>query len=412
MNDIDINKIRKEFAFLKEENIDKVGKKIIYLDSAATAQKPDIVIESITDYYKYSNSNPGRSAHFLGHKASEELEDSRKTIARYLNSDTDEIIFTRSATDGINIVAGTWGIDNLNEGDEIITTIIEHHANFVPWQELSKKKNIKINIVDIDEDNNLKIDEIYSHLNENTKLVAITAASNVTAEILNLKEIIAKIKEFNENIKVMVDATQLLTFRKVDVKEINCDFLVFSGHKIYGPMGIGILFAKKEILKDMKPYQYGGGMIEYVYIDNTNYRDIPTKFEAGTLNVGGAIGLKTAIEWIENIGIDNIQKHEKELLEYTIEKIKDIKNIKLIHSTKDTSALLSFVFLDIHAHDIASILDSFGIAIRAGHHCAMPIHTRLNISASARVSFGIFNTKEEIDYFAEKLLEARRIMGK
>lgn len=412
MQEFNVEKIRKEFAFLNKDNLNKVGKKIIYFDSAATSQKPKIVIDAISDYYKFSNANPGRSSHFLGIKSSKFLDESRETVARYLNADKEEIIFTRSSTDGINMVAGTWGIENFKEGDEIITTILEHHANFLPWQELAKEKKLKINIVDIDENNNLKIDEIYKKLNKNTKMLAITAASNVTGEIINLKPIISKVRKYNKDIKILVDATQYLTFDKIDVKDIDCDFLVFSGHKLYGPMGIGVLFGKSEILKNMKPYQYGGGMIEYVYTDKSSYQEIPIKFEAGTINVEGAVGLKTAIDWLEEIGVEEIKKYELELKKYLINKIIKIKNIKIFNSINNGTAIVSFAFSDIHAHDITTILDSFGIAVRAGHHCAMPLHNRLGVSATVRVSFAIFNTKEEIDFFVEKLLEARKIMGK
>lgn len=413
MRVLNIDKIREEFSFLRKENIDKVGKKIIYFDSAATSQKPDIVINAISDYYKYSNANAGRSAHFLGFKADKLIKEARKTVANFINSSEEEVIFTRSATDGINLVASVLGKEDLNEGDEIITTIIEHHANFVPWQELAKEKKLKLNIVDIDDNCNLKVDEIFKYLNKNTKILAITAASNVTAEIINLKEIIKKIRKFNKEIIVVVDATQYISCKKVDVKEFDCDFLVFSGHKIYAPMGIGILYGKKEILEKVSPYQYGGSMIEYVYKDKSSYRDIPNKFEAGTLNVEGITGLKIAIDWLENIGIENIKKYEDELVEYTLQKMKNIENIQIFRTTnKDSTALISFNFKDIHPHDISSILDSFGIATRAGHHCAMPLHTRLNIPATSRISFAIFNTKKEVDFFIEKLLEVRKIMGK
>ena len=411
MYNLDIDNIRNQFAFLREK--EKVGKDVIYFDSAATSQKPEIVINAISDYYKYSNANTGRSAHFLGIKATDLLEESRKTIAKFLNAFTDEIIFTKSATDGINLVAGTWGKQYLNEGDEIITTIIEHHANFVPWQQLAKEKNLKLNIVDVDENCNLKVDEIYQYLNENTKLLAITAASNVTAEIIDVKEIIRRVREFNKDIKILVDATQSVVFSKTDVKDIDCDFLVFSGHKIYGSMGIGILYGKLEVLQNMKPYQYGGRMIEYVYKDDTSFSNPPSRFEAGTLNVEGAIGLKTAIDWLEDLGIENIKKYEDELVRYTLEKMEGIEKLRIFRAKdRNTVPLISFDFEDVHPHDITSILDSFGIATRSGHHCAMPIHTRLQIPATTRVSYSVFNTKEEIDFFIEKLLMVREIMGK
>ena len=408
----DINKIRKEFEFLKDENIDNVGKKIIYFDSAATSQKPNCVLDSVLDYYKFSNSNTGRSAHFLGDKATKLLEESRGKVAEYINSNIDEIIFTKSATESINLVASTWGKDNLEKDDEIITTILEHHANFVPWQELSKDKGFKINIVELDNDNNLKFDDIFKFLNKKTKLVTITAASNVTAEIIDLEMIIKKIKEYNKDIVVLVDATQLLAHRKINIKNIDCDFLVFSGHKIYGPMGIGVLFGKKDLLEKMRPYQYGGQMIEYVYKDKTKYQKPPMRFEAGTLNIGGIVGLKRAIEWMEEIGLDNIKKHEDILINYLLDKIKDIENIQIFRSNKETLPLVSFNFTDIHAHDITTILDSYSIATRSGHHCAMALHTYLNTPATTRVSLSVFNTKEEIDIFVEKLKEIRKVMGK
>lgn len=409
---LNIEEIRKEFPFLDEKEIDKVGKKVIYFDSAATSQKPLKVIESVADYYKYSNSNPGRSAHFLGSKASNILEESRKVVSDYINSDANEIVFTRSATDGINLVASTWGKYNLNPGDEIITTIIEHNSNYIPWRELANENDIKINIIDVDESYNLKTNKIYEFLNENTKLITITAASNVTGEIINLKEIIAKVKEYNKDIKIIVDATQFVSFDKIDVKDINCDFLVFSGHKLYAPMGVGVLFGKKELLENMKPYQFGGGMVEYLNADSANYKEIPNKFEAGTLNVGSIVGLKTAIEWLNYIGIDDIQEYEKNLIEYALEKIIELENIRIIRSNNSAVPLISFMFSDIHAHDVTSILDSFGIATRSGHHCAMLVHNYLNIPATVRISLSVFNTKEEIDFFIDKLKEVRKIMVK
>lgn len=410
---MNIEKIREEFKFLNKENIDKVGKDIIYFDSAATSQKPNIVIDAISNYYKFSNSNTGRSAHYLGDKATSVLENARKRIAEYINANKDEIVFTKSATESLNLLASSIS-ENLNKGDEIITTILEHHANFVPWIEIANKKNLKVNIVNLEDNMKLNLDELYSYLNENTKVLTITGASNVTGEIIDLKNIINKVRKYNKDIIIIIDATQLIVHSSVDVKELDCDYLVFSGHKIYGPMGIGVLFGKTEKLNSLKPYQYGGNMVDYVYTDKAEYKMAPDKFEAGTLNVAGAEGLRVAIDWLEDKNINDIKKYEDELKKYAYNKMKEIENIEIfsLNNEFDTVPLISFQFSDIHPHDITTILDSFGIATRSGHHCAMPLHTYFDIAATTRVSFSIFNTIEEIDYFIEKLLEVRKIMGK
>ena len=410
---MNIEKIREEFKFLNKENIDKVGKDIIYFDSAATSQKPNIVIDAISNYYKFSNSNTGRSAHYLGDKATSVLENARKRIAEYINANKDEIVFTKSATESLNLLASSIS-ENLNKGDEIITTILEHHANFVPWIEIANKKNLKVNIVNLEDNMKLNLDELYSYLNENTKVLTITGASNVTGEIIDLKNIINKVRKYNKDIIIIIDATQLIVHSSVDVKELDCDYLVFSGHKIYGPMGIGVLFGKTEKLNSLKPYQYGGNMVDYVYTDKAEYKMAPDKFEAGTLNVAGAEGLRVAIDWLEDKNINDIKKYENELKKYAYNKIKEIENIEIfsLNNEFDTVPIISFQFSDIHPHDITTILDSFGIATRSGHHCAMPLHTYFDIAATTRVSFSIFNTTKEIDYFIEKLLEVRKIMGK
>lgn len=405
-----INEKRKEFAFLDEKNISEVGKKVIYLDSAATSQKPDCVIDAVSDYYRFSNANTDRSAHFLGMKATEQLEEARKKVAEFLNADYDEIVFVKGATEGINLIASTYGEESVKEGDKILTTILEHHANFLPWQELAKKKGAVLDIAKLDEKYNLKIDDILNKITEKTKIVAITGASNVTGEVPDVSQIVKKAHEFGG--KIVFDASQIIGHRKIDVKKMDIDFAVFSGHKMYGPMGIGVVYIKRENIEKMPPYQFGGNMIDYVYLDKSEYKKNFKKFEAGTLNIAGVVGLKRAIEWIEETGLEDIEKHENELANYCIDEMSKIENIKIFRTTKDAVPVISFIFTDIHPHDITTILDSYNIATRAGHHCAMPLHTFLGVSATTRISFSVFNTKQDVDELIKALKKMREIFFK
>ena len=405
---MDIEKIRNDFSYLDAK---KVGKDVIYLDTAATSQKPNKVIEAVDAYYKYKNANPHRGAHYLSWVATEAYENGRNVIKKFINAGSrNEIVYTKTTTEALNLLAYSYGLDNLKAGDEILITILEHHANLVPWQMVAKATGAKLVYAYLKEDASLDYDDLRAKINDKTKIVSITGASNVTGEIIDVKKIIAWAKEVGAT--TIVDGAQLIAHKKVDVRDLDCDFLVFSGHKIYAPMGIGVLYGKAELLDKMKPFNLGGDMIEYVYEDYSTFAKAPLKFEAGTPNVGGVIGLVEAIKYVEEIGMDHIHKHEMELTEYAYDLIKDIENIKLVHpKSAEEGALISFTFTDIHPHDISSILDSKGIAVRSGHHCAMPLHTYLGISSTARASFAIYNTREEVEIFAKELRNVRKVMG-
>ena len=405
---MDIEKIRNDFSYLDSQ---KVGKDVIYLDTAATSQKPNRVIEAVDSYYKYKNANPHRGAHYLSWVATEAYENGRDVIKKFINAGSrNEIVYTKTTTEALNLLAYSYCLDNLKAGDEILITILEHHANLVPWQMVAKATGAKLVYAYLKEDASLDYDDLKAKINDKTKIVSITGASNVTGEIIDVKKIITWAKEVGAT--TIVDAAQLIAHKKVDVRDLDCDFLVFSGHKIYAPMGIGVLYGKAELLDKMKPFNLGGDMIEYVYEDYSTFAKAPLKFEAGTPNVGGVIGLVEAIKYVEEIGMENIHAHEMELTEYAYDLIKDIENIKIVHpKSAEEGALISFTFTDIHPHDIASILDSKGIAVRSGHHCAMPLHTYLGISSTARASFAIYNTKEEVEIFAKELRNVRKVMG-
>lgn len=405
---MNIEKIRKDFAYLDKE---KVGKEVIYLDTAATSQKPNCVIDAVDSYYRYKNANPHRGAHYLSWVATEAYENGREVIKNFINAKSrNEIVYTKTTTEALNLLAYSYGLDNLKPGDEILITILEHHANLVPWQMVAKATGAKLVFAYLNEDMSLNYEDIKSKINEKTKIVSITAASNVTGEIVDVKRVISWAKEVKAT--TIVDAAQIIAHKKIDVIDLDCDFLVFSGHKMYAPMGIGVLYGKYDLLDKMKPFNLGGDMIEYVYENESTFAKAPLKFEAGTPNVGGVIGLIEAIKYIEDMGFENIHKHEMDLTHYAYDLMKDIEGIKLVHPTScEEGALISFTFSDIHPHDIASILDSKGIAVRSGHHCAMPLHTYLGLSSTARASFAIYNTKEEVEIFARELRNVRKVMG-
>ncbi len=405
---MDIEKIRKDFPFLDEE---KVGKKVIYLDSAATSQKPEEVIEAVDNYYRYSNANPHRGAHYLGWKATEAYENTREKVKNFINAKrSEEIVFTRNATESLNLVAYSYALENIKEGDEILITILEHHANLVPWQMVAKRKKATLKYAYLRDDLGLDYEDLESKITEKTKIVAFTASSNVTGEMTDVERIIrAAIKV---GATTVVDACQLAPHKAVDVQAMDCDFLAFSGHKLFSPLGIGVLYGKYELLDQMIPFNLGGDMIEYVHEQESTFAKPPTRFEAGTQNVGGVVGLGAAIDYIEKIGIEEIFKHEHELARYAYDLIKDIDNIKVFYPVNsDAGSVVAFTFDDIHPHDVATILDAKGIAIRSGHHCAMPLHEYLNISSTCRASFSIFNTKEEVELFANELKNVRKVMG-
>lgn len=405
---IDVEKIRADFPYLDSE---KVGKEVIYLDTGATSQKPAYVIDAVDEYYRYSNANPHRGAHFLSWKATEAYEETRQVVKDFIGaSKASEIVFTRSTTEALNLLAYSYGLNNLKKDDEILITILDHHANLVPWQMVAKKTGAKLVYAYLNDDCGLDYDDLKNKINEKTKIVSVTGASNVTGELIDSKLITKWAHEVGAI--SIVDGAQLIPHVKTDVKDIDCDFLAFSGHKMFSPMGIGVLYGKYELLDKLEPFNYGGDMIEYVYEQESTFQEPPIKFEAGTPNVGGVLGLKAAIEYVEKIGMDEIFAYEHELTSYAYDLIKDIPNIKIFYPTNGKAgSVISFTFTDIHPHDIATILDSKGIAVRSGHHCAMPLHGYLGISATARASFSIYNTKEEAEIFARELKNVRKVMG-
>lgn len=405
---MNLEKIRQDFPFLDGK---KVGKDIIYLDSAATSQRPYQVLEAVDEFYKYSNANPHRGAHYLGWKATEAYENTREKIKNFINAKrSEEIVFTRNATESLNLVAYSYGLPNLSEGDEILITILEHHANLVPWQMVAKRTGAVLKYAYLKDDFTLDYDDLEKKVSEKTKILAFTASSNVTGEMIDVKRLVDLAHSVGAI--AVVDACQLAPHKAIDVQELDCDFLAFSGHKLFSPFGIGVLYGKYKLLDEMIPFNLGGDMIEYVHEQESTFEKPPTKFEAGTQNVGGVVGLGAAIDYIENIGLEEIFEHEHELAEYAYDLIKDIENIKVFYPVNSkTGSVVSFTFDDIHPHDVATILDTKGIGVRSGHHCAMPLHEYLNVSSTCRASFSIFNTKEEVELFANELKNVRKVMG-
>ncbi len=372
------------------------GNDLVYLDNAATTQKPNSVINSVNEYYKKTNSNIHRGVHTLSQEATEKYENARMKIAKFINSTTEkEIIFVRGATEAINLVANSYVRPLLQPNDQIIITEMEHHANIVPWQIVCKEKEAELKILPMNNKGELIVDELEKIITNKTKFMAINHVSNSLGTINDVRKIVEIAHK--HNIRILIDGAQAVQHIPIDVKEIDADFYCFSGHKIYAPTGIGVLYGKKKLLDEMPPYQGGGDMIKSVTFEKTIYNDVPNKFEAGTPNISGAIGLGTAIDYIQDIGIDNIAKHESDLLNYATEKIKEIKGVKIIGNAKDKASVLSFTIENIHPHDIGTIMDSQGVAIRAGNHCTQPVMDFYSIPATARASFAIYNDKTDID---------------
>jgi len=404
----DVVRIREDFPILKK----KVhGKNLVYLDNAATTQKPIYVIDKISEYYTTMNSNIHRGVHALSGVATEAYESARIGIKYFINAlGKNEIIFTRGTTEAINLVAQSYGRTNFNEGDEVIISHMEHHSNIVPWQLICAEKKAKLRIIPINDNGELIYEEFEKLVNEKTKIISVVYVSNSLGTINPVKKIINYAHQFK--IPVMIDAAQAVNHLEVDVQELDCDFLAFSGHKLYGPTGIGVLYGKIDLLEAMPPYMGGGDMISKVTFEKTTYNELPHKFEAGTPDIAGAIGLGTAVEYVKNIGINNIRKHESELLEYATEKVSEIPGLRIIGNAKDKTSVLSFVLENIHPHDIGTFLDFEGVAIRTGHHCTQPLMDRFKIPATSRASFGMYNTKEEIDVLVKGLKKTIGVFGK
>ena len=372
------------------------GKPLAYLDNGATSQKPQAVIDELVRYYTTENSNVHRGVHTLSQNATEDYEGARAKVKRLLNAaDDHEIIFTRGTTDSINIVAQSLGRHNFNPNDEVIVSNMEHHSNIVPWQMLREEKGVVLRVVPIDESGELLMDEYERMLSARTKLVSITHVSNALGTILPVAQIIEMAHA--QGVPVMLDGAQAVPHLPVDVRKLDCDFYVFSGHKLFGPTGIGVLYGKAELLEAMPPVQGGGDMIKSVTFERTIYNDLPYKFEAGTPNIAGAIGLGAAIDYVQSIGFESFAAHEEDLLEYGAKALEQIGGLRIIGTSPRKAGILSFVMDDIHPHDIGTILDSEGVAVRTGHHCAQPVMQRFQIPATVRASMAMYNTKEDID---------------
>lgn len=403
----DVHKIREDFPILKT----KVrGKPIIYFDNAATTQKPLQVIERIRKFYEEENSNVHRGVHFLSEIATREYELARETIRKFINAESsEEIIFTKGTTEAINLIANSFGKTFINENDEIIISEMEHHSNIVPWQLMREERKAIINVIPFDDNGELILDDFEKMFNEKTKLVSIVHISNSLGTINPIKKIIEIAHSFA--VPVLIDGAQSIMHSRIDVQDLGCDFFVFSGHKIYGPTGIGVLYGKRYLLEQMKPYQGGGDMIRSVTFQKTTYNELPYKFEAGTPNIEGAIGLKASIDYLTNIGIEQIASYENQLLNYATEKISEIPQLKIIGTAKEKGPIVSFILENIHPHDIGTILDYEGIAVRTGHHCTQPVMQHFNIPATTRASFSFYNTKEEIDLLIQGIQKVIKVFN-
>jgi len=404
---MNISEIKKQFPIFdnKVHNND-----LVYLDSANSSQKPRVVIDRINEFYSKEFSNVGRSVHYLAVAATNLYETTRTSVQKYINAkDKNEIVFTKGATEALNLVASTLGQKFLNEGDEVLITELEHHSNYVPWHFLRKSKNIKINFAEINDDGDIPIENIESKITSKTKVISITHLSNVTGAILPIKEICQL--AHSKGIIVVVDGCQGAPHLKLDMQDLDCDFYAISCHKMYGPTGLGVLYGKKKWLEELPPYQGGGGMIKEVKKDSISYGDLPNKYEAGTMATAQVIGFDQSIKFLETVGIDNIIQHEKELIEYGQEILRKNNSVKLIGNPKEKGGVLSFTIEGIHPHDIATILDEDGVAIRAGHHCCQVLHDKLGITASARASFGIYNTKDDLDQLNDSINNCKKIFN-
>lgn len=402
-----IEKIRQDFPVLQQ----KVhGKPLVYLDNAATTQKPQVVVDTIAHYYLSENSNVHRGVHFLSDVATQAYETARTRVRQFLNAAHDrEIIFTRGTTEGINLVAASYGRSRIKAGDEILISAMEHHSNIVPWQMVCEEKGATLRIIPINDAGELLLEEYERLLSDRTKLVAITYVSNALGTVNPVRQVVAM--AHRRGIPVLVDGAQATPHMAVNVQDLDCDFYAFSGHKVFGPTGIGILYGKTDLLEAMPPYQGGGEMISAVTFEKTIYNSLPHKFEAGTPHIAGVVGLAAAIEYVERIGLNQIAAYENELLAYGTDLLSAIPGLTIIGTAKEKAGVLSFVLRDIHAHDIGTILDHEGIAIRAGHHCAMPVMKRFGVPATARASLAFYNTREELEALAKGIQKAIEVFA-
>jgi len=404
---LDIDSVRKQFPILHRQ---VKGKPLVYLDNAATSQKPQVVIDALTEYYSGYNANIHRGIHTLAEEATAAFEDTRETVKNFIGASlTEEIIFTRGTTEGINLVASSWGRANLQPGDEIIISTLEHHSNIVPWQMIAQERGAFLKVVPITDDGEFLFDAFEKMLSPKTKFVSLVHASNALGVINPVKKVIDAAHAFGA--LVLIDGAQSTVHLNINVQELNCDFFAFSGHKVYGPTGVGVLYGKREILEAMPPYQGGGEMIREVSFSGTTYNDLPYKFEAGTPNIADVIALKTALDFISGIGKTEIAQHENQLLTYASAQLKEISGLRIIGDIESKVSVVSFVIEGIHPQDIGILLDNQGIAVRTGHHCTQPLMHRLGITGTSRASFAVYNTHEEIDVLVKGLFKVKKMLA-
>lgn len=404
---ININKIRSDFPILDQQ---VYKKPLVYLDNGATTQKPKVVIDEVAKIYSQENANIHRGVHFLSEQLTQRYEDARKVVQEFIHAAHEhEIVFTSGTTESINTIAYSFGEKYIHEGDEIIISTLEHHANIVPWQMLCERKNASLKIIPINDKGELLLDEYEKLISSKTKIVALNHVSNAIGTINDVKKFIDIAHQ--KDIPVLIDGAQSIQHGKVDVQEMDCDFYVFSGHKIYGPNGIGVLYGKEKWLNELPPFMTGGEMIKNVTFEKTTFNELPFKFEAGTPNYVGAIGMAKAIEYIQQIGLEDIVLYEKELLEYATQKLKSVDGLKIIGTSAKKISVISFILENIHHYDAGMVIDKMGVAVRTGHHCAEPVMHRFNIEGTIRASFAFYNTKEEVDRLYEALMTVKQMFG-
>ena len=403
----DIDRVRADFPILARE---VYGKPLVYLDNAASAQKPQAVIDAVSKAYEMEYANVHRGLHYLSNTATSNFEEAREQVKRFLNAPSlDSIVFTRNATEAINLVASSWGMDNISEGDEIVISILEHHSNIVPWHFHRERKGAVLKWTPCSDDGEFLLEEFEKLIGPKTKIVAVTHMSNALGTITPLEDIIRI--AHSHGVPVLVDGSQSAVHMSIDVQALDCDFYVFTGHKVYGPSGIGVLYAKPEILRSMPPYQGGGEMIGYVQTDEITYADPPHRFEAGTPAIVQAIGLGAALDYMMSVGRENIVAHERKLLDYATQRLSELNSLKLYGTTANKGAIISFEMEGVHAHDISTIIDRSGVAVRAGTHCAEPLLARFDVTSTCRASFGMYNTVEEVDALADALIGASKFFS-
>jgi cysteine desulfurase/selenocysteine lyase len=404
---LDVDKIRADFPILKQKIH---GKPLVYLDNGATSQKPQVVVEALNRYYTAENSNIHRGVHFLSEQATAAYEAARQKIKRFINARSEqEIIFVRGTTEAINLVAQSYGRTFFKPGDEIIVSAMEHHSNIVPWQLLCEQTGARLRVIPINHDGELVLDEYRRLLSQKTKLVSVTHVSNALGTIVPVKEMVRLAHE--RQVPVLLDGAQAVPHLKVDVQDLGCDFYAFSGHKLFGPTGVGILYGRSELLEAMPPYQGGGDMISLVTFEKTHYNVLPYKFEAGTPHIAGGIGLGAAVDYLEGLDWQQLAAHEHSLLSYATAALSDINGLRIIGTAKEKVGVVSFVFDHVHAHDVGTILDQEGVAVRAGHHCAMPVMQRFGVPATTRASFALYNTLQEVDVLVRGVHRALKVFA-